>query len=319
MTNGATWSVGTANAGSGQKARGVLPVPGTTVQMPITLIHGARPGPQILVSGGVHGGEYPAIETAIRIARELDPGQVSGRVAVVHPYGISAFHARLQYLVPEDGKNPNRVFPGKATGTVSERMAHTLFEALVVGTSAWVDLHGGDLHEALVPFTVYSDGAAPEIVAKSRAMAEAFGISNIIVSQSIAGGTYGAAASRGIPAILSEAGGVGQLEEKDVATLLRGVRNVLRLLGVVPGAPEPVPPPTRLSKFVWLRSEHTGCWYPSVRAGDRVTEGQPIGVIKDYWGDVLAEHKAPASGVVIFIVTSLAINPTDPLVGIGAT
>jgi predicted deacylase len=319
MTNGATWSVGTANAGSGQKARGVLPVPGTSVQMPITLIHGARPGPQVLVSGGVHGGEYPAIETAIRIARELDPGQVSGRVAVVHPYGISAFHARLQYLVPEDGKNPNRVFPGKATGTVSERMAHTLFEALVVGTSAWVDLHGGDLHEALVPFTVYSDGAAPEIVAKSRAMAEAFGISNIIVSQSIAGGTYGAAASRGIPAILSEAGGVGQLEEKDVATLLRGVRNVLRLLGVVPGAPEPVPPPTRLSKFVWLRSEHTGCWYPSVRAGDRVTEGQPIGVIKDYWGDVLAEHKAPASGVVIFIVTSLAINPTDPLVGIGAT
>ena len=150
-------------------------------------------------------------------------------------------------------------------------------------------------------------------------MAEVFGITNIIVSQSIVGGTYGAAASRGIPAILSEAGGVGQLEEQDVATLQRGVRNVLRLLGVTPGAPEPVPQPTRLSRFVWLRSEHTGCWYPSLRAGDRVTEGQPIGVIKDYWGDVLAEHKAPASGVVIFIVTSLAINPTDPLIGIGAT
>ncbi len=319
MTNGATWSAGTASAAPGQKARGMLPVPGTAVQMPITLIHGARPGPQVLVTGGVHGGEYPAIEAAIRTARDLDPGQAAGRVAVVHPYGISAFHARLQYLVPEDGKNPNRVFPGKATGTVSERMAYTLMETLVAGTSAWVDLHGGDIHEALVPFTIYSDGASPDVVAKSRAMAEAFGIPNIIVSQSIAGGTYGAAASRGIPAILAEAGGIGQLDERDVATLLRGVRNVLRLLGVTPGAPEPVPPATFLSRFVWLRSEHTGCWYPSVRAGERVTEGQTIGVIKNYWGDVLVEHKAPASGVALFVVTSLAISPTDPLVGIGAT
>jgi len=319
MATDLTWTVGTANAARGQKGRGLLPVPGTSVQMPITLIHGARPGPRVLITGGVHGGEYPAIETAIRTARELDPGQVSGRVAVVHPYGITAFHARLQYLVPEDGKNPNRVFPGKATGTVSERMAFTLFETLVSGTDAWVDLHGGDIHEALIPFTVYSDGAAPEVVAKSRAMAEAFGISNIIVSQSIAGGTYGAAATRGIPAILSEAGGVGQLEEPDVAILVRGVRNVLRLLGVVPGAPEPAAPPTRLARFVWARSEHTGCWYPSVRAGDRVNEGERIGVIKDYWGDVLAEHKAPASGVVIFIVTSLAITPNDPLIGVGAS
>ena len=319
MMSDATWSAGTASAASGQKARGVLPVPGTGLEMPITLINGARPGPAALVTAGVHGGEYPGIEAAIRLARDLDPGQVNGRVAVVHIYGISAFHARQQYLVPEDGKNPNRVFPGRATGTVSERMAATLMETLAAGANAWVDLHGGDIHEALEPFTIYSDGAAPDVVAKSRAMAEAFGIPNIIVSQSIAGGTYGVAASRGVPAILAEAGGVGQLDEGNVAILLRGARNVLRLLGVTPGTPEPMPPANFMSKFVWLRSEHTGCWYPSVRDGERVTEGQIIGVIKSYWGDVVAEHRAPASGVVLFVVTSLAINPTDPLVGIGVT
>jgi predicted deacylase len=286
--------------------------------MPLTLINGARPGPMVLITGGVHGGEYPGIETAIRVARDLDPGQVNGRVAVVHPYGISAFHARLQYLVPEDGKNPNRVFPGRATGTVSERMAFALVETLAADANAWMDLHGGDIHEALVPFTIYSDAGPAEVVARARAMAECFGISNIIISQSISGGTYGVAASRGIPAILSEAGGVGQLDEGNVAILLRGVRNVLRLLGVTPGAPEPAPALHVMTQFVWLRSEHAGCWYPSVRAGEHVTAGQVIGVIKDYWGDVLVEHRAPASGVVIFVVTSLAINPTDPLVGIGA-
>lgn len=317
--SGTPWSVGTATAVPGAKARGVLPVPGTTLQLPLTLVHGAQDGPQVLVTGGVHGGEYPGIEAAIRLARDLDPGALRGRVAVIHIYGLSAFHARLQYLVPEDGKNPNRVFPGKATGTTAERMAATLMETLVTGSDAWVDLHGGDIHEALEPFTIYSGDGALEVVAKSRAMAEAYGIPHIIRSQAVAGSTYGAATGRGVAAILTEAGGVGQLAEGSVALHLNGLRNVLRLLGVLPGAPEAVRPATHFSQFVWLRSEHSGCWYPSVRAGERVRQGQVIGVIRDYWGELLVEHRAPTSGVALFVVTSLAINPTDPLLGIGAT
>jgi predicted deacylase len=92
---------------------------------------------------------------------------------------------------------------------------------------------------------------------------------------------------------------------------------VLRLLGVLAGQPEPVAPPSFMTQFVWLRSEHRGCWYPAVGAGERVAKGQLIGTIKDYWGDPLAEHRAPDDGVILFVVTSLAINPTDPLTGIG--
>jgi predicted deacylase len=301
----------------GSKWRGLLPVEGTEIEMPITVVHGRTGGPTVLVTAGIHGGEYPSIEAAIRLARDLDPAQCAGKVVIVHIYGISAFQARLQYLVPEDGKNPNRVFPGKATGTVSERMAYTVMETLAASADAWVDLHGGDIHEALEPFTIYSDAASPEVVAKSRAMAEVFGISNIIMSNSIAGGTYGAAAARGIPTILSEAGGVGQLDEASVGILSRGLDNVLRLLGVRSGKPEPVPPARYMNQFAWLRSEHVGCWYPAVRAGDHVDVDDVVGTIKDYWGEPVVDVRAPAGGVVLFIVTSLAINPTDPLVGIG--
>ncbi len=313
----APWSVNTLTVPPGQKVRGVLPIPGTGLEMPLTLIHGAKPGPLVLVSAGVHGGEYVGIETAMRFAREVDPKDVSGRLAVVHIYGVSAFHARQQYVVPEDGKNPNRVFPGRASGTVSERMAATLMETFVGGASAWVDLHGGDIHEALEPFVIYTEAAAPEVVAKSRAMAEAFGLPYVVTSQARAGNTYAGAASVGVPAILAEAGGMGQLEESSVALLLRGLANVSLLLGILPGSPKPAPRPTVFSRFDWLCSEHRGCWYPAVRAGDQVREGQLIGVIKDYWGDTLTEHRAPADGVVLFVVTSLAINPTDPLVGVG--
>jgi predicted deacylase len=301
----------------GAKTRSTLPVPGTGLQLPVTLVGGAAPGPSVLVTAGVHGGEYPGIEAAIRLARELDPAQVRGRATIVHVCGISAFHARMQYLTPEDGKNPNRVYPGRATGTVSERLAYTLMETCVAGADAWIDLHGGDLHEALLPFTIYSGAGSPDVAARAGAMAETFGIPHIMVSESIAGGTYGAAAARGVPAILAEAGGVGQLDEESVAVHLRGLRNVLRLLGTLPGGPEPVAPPVRLTRFDWLRAEHAGCWYPAVRAGERVTQGRTVGLVKDYWGETLAEPRAPSDGVVLFVVTSLAINPTDPLAGIG--
>jgi hypothetical protein len=312
------WSAGTVAAAPGQKARGVLPVPGTAIQMPLTLVCGAQPGPTVLVTAGVHGGEYPAIETAIRLARDLDPAATNGRVAFVHIYGVSAFHARLQYLTPEDGKNPNRVFPGRAAGTVSERMAATLMDALAAGADAWIDLHGGDIHEALEPFVACSGAGARDVADRARAMAGVFGIRHVIVSQSIAGGTYGAAAACGVPAILAEAGGQGVLDEANVALLTRGVRNVLQHLGVLAGAPAAAASPAVHTRFAWLRSEHAGCWYPAVRAGDAVVEGQTIGEIRDYWGERLAEHRAPATGVVLFVVTSLAINPGDPLLGVGA-
>lgn len=313
----APFVVGSASAAAGEKARGVLAIPGTGVEMPLTVVHGARDGPTVLVTAGVHGGEYPCIEAAIRTARDLDPARVAGRIAIIHLYGVSAFHARQQYLTPEDGKNPNRVFPGRATGTVSERMAAAVM-ALAASADAWIDLHGGDVHEALVPFVICSEAGPPAVAAKARAMADAFGIPHVIVSSSVGGGTYAAAAAQGIPAILAEAGGQGVLDEASVAVLASGVRRVLGHLGVLP-EPPPSPAPVEVfRRFVWVRAEHRGCWYPGVRAGDRVVDGQLLGVIRDYWGDPLVEHRAPAAGLVLFVVTSLAINPSDPLVGIGA-
>ena len=302
----------------GAKKSGFLEVPGTGVRMPVTVVTGVEDGPRVLITGGVHGGEYPGIEAAIRLARELDPRELRGSVVLVHPVNVPAFHARLQYLVPQDGKNLNRQFPGNAQGTVSERMAHVLMSEAARGVDAWVDVHGGDIHEALIPFTIYSDVAEKGVVSASRAMAEVYGIEHVLASASVKGGTYSAAANAGIPSILAEAGQVGQLDEASVAIHLRGCRNVLKHLGCLPGDPEPVPPIRLLQKFEWLYSGQTACWYPAVEIGHRVEKGQAVGVVRDYFGETLEEHRAPVSGVVLFLVTSLAINEGDPLLAVGA-
>ena len=311
------YQVGGTTAKPGTKRAGFLEVPGTSVQMPMTVANGGEPGPGVLITGGVHGGEYPPIEAAIRLARDLDPTRVCGQVVVIPIVNPLAFQARQQYLVPQDGKNLNRQFPGNASGTYSERMAYTIMTEIVSKVDAWVDLHGGDIHEALVPFTIYSDSAAADVVSRSRALAEVYGIEYVVASDSVKGATYAASAAAGVPCILAEAGQVGQLDEENTQIHLKGCWNVLRHLGVLPGDPDPVAPIKLLQDFSWLRAEQAGCWYPSSKIGDIVQAGQPVGVIKNYFGDSLAECRAPATGAVLFLVTSLAINEEDPLIGVG--
>jgi len=311
------YQVGGTTAKPGTKRAGFLEVPGTSVQMPMTVANGGEPGPGVLITGGVHGGEYPPIEAAIRLARDLDPTRVCGQVVVIPIVNPLAFQARQQYLVPQDGKNLNRQFPGNASGTYSERMAYTIMTEIVSKVDAWVDLHGGDIHEALVPFTIYSDSAAADVVSRSRALAEVYGIEYVVASDSVKGATYAASAAAGVPCILAEAGQVGQLDEENTQIHLKGCWNVLRHLGVLPGDPDPVAPIKLLQDFSWLRAEQAGCWYPSSKIGDIVQAGQPVGVIKNYFGDSLAECHAPAAGAVLFLVTSLAVNEEDPLIGVG--
>ncbi|MDE3138122.1 MAG: hypothetical protein KGL59_16180, partial [Acidobacteriota bacterium] len=93
---------------------------------------------------------------------------------------------------------------------------------------------------------------------------------------------------------------------------------LMRRLDIIPGgAPEPVPF-TLLEQFLWLRSEHEGFWYPAVAVAEAVKEGQVLGHVKDCEGHVLQTAVSPADGHVLFIVTSLAINATDPLLAVGA-
>src|SRR5215212_2704840 len=269
-----TLTIGSLAAERGQKLRGWLPVPGTSIQLPLTLIHGTRPGPTLLVTGGIHGGEYPGIEAAIQLARTLDPAAMSGSVIVVSITSPTAFQARLQYRVPEDGLNLNRQFPGRITGTYSQRLAACVMAELASRADAWVDLHGGDIHEELEPFTIYSAGAAPEVRAESARLAAVYGIRYLVESDSVRGGTYGAAAANGLPCILTEAGGVGQLDSAAVEIHSCGLQNVLRALEIVPGTPEPVEPSVLLRTFKVVTSEHAGCWYALVRAGETVAQGQ---------------------------------------------
>jgi len=298
------------------KTRGFISVHGTPVEMPFTFIHGANPGKSMLITAGVHGGEYPCIETAIQLANEIDPAHVTGSILIIHPVNPAAFLARMQYYGPFDGKNLNRVFPGKATGTVSERIAYKVHQ-FQRAADFYLDLHGGDIHEGLVPFVIYSTLGDAAKAEQSKLASALLGFPYVVGSVSD-NGSIGAAAKSGTPGFLAELGQCGRWNVEEVDQYKEAVLNVLRSFEVIPGEVKQYDVEF-LEKMLVTTATVEGCWYPSVQLEDRVKKGQKLGEIRDYFGNMKAAYFTDSDGVVLYLVTSLAITANDPLAAVGVS
>jgi predicted deacylase len=287
---------------------------------PFFSIVGAQPGPTFLITAGIHAAEYTGVEAAIRLGRLLDPAELSGTVVIIPLLNRPGFYERSIYVNPEDNDNMNRVFPGSPDGTWSERFAHYLLNDVVSGVQFSIDLHAGDLIEDLVPFVGYRESGRPENDQMMLTMMAAYGAAwsvRRLPSGERVGLLYAAAAERGVAAILAESGRNGLLEEDAVQRHVDGVLNILRTVGILAGAPVAVPPPTLLTRFDWLRSEHEGIFHCAVKVNDQVKAGQVLGEMVDLLGNPLGQITAPADGVVLFLVTSPAIKADGLLMGIG--
>src|ERR1700712_1306050 len=102
----------------------LTPVEG--LEIPYGIVEGAAPGPCLLVTAGVHASEYVSIEAAVRLMR-TDPATLRGTLVVLPILNVSGFKARSIYVMPEDGQNLNRMFPGDPEGSTGQRLAPWLF------------------------------------------------------------------------------------------------------------------------------------------------------------------------------------------------
>lgn len=289
------------------------------VEHPAFEARGARDGPHVALLGGIHGCEYSSIAAVMRFMRELDTKELAGSITAAPVVSMQSFERRSAFVVPEDGKNLNRSFPGTYDGTYTDALARGIFDELIAPADAVLDLHGGDLVEALEPFAIYEAGPAEE---RARQLVVAFGLPYVVREEpagGIGGMTTSAAAAAGIPAVIAEAGGCGQLEEAAVELLVDGVRNALRTLEMLPG---PVAPPRadmrEVGAFDWLRCREAGWWEASVGVGAEVAAGDLLGRVKNLWGDEVEEIRAPRDGVVLFLTTSAAVADDGLLLGLGA-
>lgn len=315
-------------AAPGEKASGMIAVPArgdSGTQIPVTIIRGRQSGPTLALIGGTHGSEVAPIVALQRLRGELDPAQLRGTLLIVHVANMPSFLGRTVYYSPMDGKNLNRVYPGKADGTASERIAHAITTEIIERADYLVDMHAGDGNESLRPYTYWSSlGLDRRADSVSREMALAWGHERIVVDndrpRDLAASLYtqNTAHLRGRPAITTETGWLGIPDELMIQSNVTAALRLMRYLRMIPGPVELVQYPIWINRTEVLRSPATGTWHAAVERGHTVTAGTLIGRVTDFFGTTLAEVRAPFAGEVLYVVGTPAMSRGEPVAMIGA-
>jgi predicted deacylase len=292
---------------------------GPDITIPVATIEGQGDGPTVLVVAGVHGSEYTGLEAVRRLHRSVDPEQLSGRLITVPCFGLPAFYGFTTHVSPIDGRNPGREFPGASTGTHTQRAAHLLWTNLVEPSDAVVDVHGGDLEEELTEYVQVNLTGDEDLDARALAFARSFGFDLIVTSPVPAtapeqGGLFGMAAAAGKLGVLTEAGSHGILDLDLAGWYHDRLLDGLRGFGMLPGTPPDVEQ-TRLHRFGGVYAQVEGCWYPSVRKGDRVQQGQRVGEMRDVFGEHVCDVHVDEDAVVLGVMTIPARPEGSMLLG----
>lgn len=306
------------NTKHGEKVQGFIKILDTNIEIPITLINGEKEGKTVVITAGVHGCEYPGIKTAIELADEINPKDVSGNIIIVHIVNTLGFKEKRAAIMPEDNKNILRVFPGNKNGTVSDKIAYFITNEIYSKADIYFDLHGGDLHEDLVPHIYYPAKAEDEIVEKCIEIAKYFNVNYFAKSNNTNGTFTSAAINHKIPSLLIERGGCGLCKEKEVIEYKKDMLNVLSKLNVLDyEITQGEVSPKEIKEAIYLDSLNEGCWTCFVSAGKFIKKGDKLGEIRDYFNNIIDTYYAEFDGIILYNTVALSVEKGSSLVAYG--
>jgi predicted deacylase len=317
-----SFHVGSIEARPGETKSGFIEIAAGVdegTRIPISVIHGSRSGPVLAAIAGVHGYEYPPITALQRVRSKLDPQDLVGTVILVHIANMPSFLGRTIYYSPVDGKNLNRVYPGRADGTVSERIAYAITTEVIERADVVIDMHCGDGNEALRPYAYWMQSGDAELDERTRDLVVAFGLDHIVIDRDRPRDadaslyTSNTALTRGKPGFTTETGKLGSNDEHSVAMAVRGVWNVLRHLDMLEGEVELPGGIVWLDGYEVVRSPVTGIFRAAVQDGYAIAEGGLLGTLVDFFGDPIQFVRAPFAGVVNYVVGTPPVSEGEPV------
>ncbi|CAM5370652.1 hypothetical protein [Streptomyces afghaniensis 772] [Streptomyces afghaniensis] len=294
---------------------------GAPILIPLHVIKGEANGPVLWINGAVHGDETNGVAALLALSNELQPKRINGTVIITPVSNPLAFQAR-QKNTPQDLLDLDQQFPGVEKGTISERIAFQLYDAIQLHATHVIDVHTVGSYFKGRPYTVFKKlpGELSENAFKqSEQLARVFGgrfhckLDFSKKLNEIPGNTEGfldvQSLKRGIPAFMVEIGSGGLIEPDNVSFALQGFKNVLRQLGISDDKTETRDAGTTILNRSYIYSDVGGLLTKTAEAGDFVKQNETIAEITNLLGEVI-EIKAPADAYII-------INRRNPTVETG--
>ncbi len=266
----------------------------TPMTMPVQVICGKRPGPKLFVCAALHGDEITGVEVIRRLLKLSAIGQVRGTLIAVPIVNVFGFISLSRYL--PDRRDLNRSFPGSPKGSLASRLAHLFLHEIVAKCTHGIDLHTGAVHRANYP--QIRANLDDEEVAR---MAKSFGVPVVVNASLREGSLRQAAATKGVPVIVYEAGEALRFEEFSIRAGVKGVLRVMRAIGMLPTKKNRRPPLESIvaGSSTWVRAPASGILRASIALGAQVRAGASLGLVSDPFGEKEVEMHSPTDGVVI--------------------
>jgi predicted deacylase len=283
---------------------------GEEVAIPVGTLVGSAPGPTVAITAGMHAGEYTGVLAAIRLFQQLDPAELRGTLIIVPVISTRAFMWRNMQLSPVDEKEMHYQVPGNPDGTYSELHIDVLY-SIVKDATYLIDMHAGEFAQSLAPWVAVPIAGSDSVCQESMRLARGFNVPylDLRTEQATIPAWCRFLAEQGIANCWTEIGSNG-LPDDDLITLqYEGCLNALKVVGLVRGEPRGSVRHRYLGHQQYtVTAEQSGLWYPQIRAGDRVRQGQLLGELRDYFGELIEQYHAPFDGIVAYYWTSPAIN-----------
>ncbi len=301
----------------------------TKTSIPITIFHGSKPGPVLGITCGIHGFEYPPIVAGQLLINDIDPRKLSGTIILVQVANLASFLARSPFNNPIDKQNLNRSFPGNKNGSISQQIAHFISKKVIKRSNYFLDIHGGDAPEDLMPYIAYyHHDDFKERSSKGRKMCLSMGFDHVVVFNTTEKdymkaehpSTYCSAEAFkiGIPSIDIECGRMGQAEALFTNKIVNGVKALLGHLEMTMESTNEAVSPIIIWERSYLESEHQGIFYPSKKSGDFVSKGMKLGHITDFFGKTIQELVAKEEGIILLILGTPPVNRGETIAVIGS-
>ncbi|MDT0607441.1 succinylglutamate desuccinylase/aspartoacylase family protein [Croceitalea rosinachiae] len=283
--------------------------------LPISIFKGKADGPVFTIVAGVHGFEYPPIVATQQLMQEIHIDSLSGTIIFIPIANRGSFYNRTPFINPVDGINLNNAFPGNIDGTITQQLAHLITTNIIPVSDVFLDIHGGDAPEDLLPFICYYDNKnRPEQTQQAKQLSEISGFEYVVSypyalsDEDPAKYVFKQAVQDGKTALSIESGKLGNVQEEAVELVKNGVYNMLTDMKMYNKKHVLKKKPIRLNDQVYIRSNKKGIFYSSYKAGDSVQKDAVVGYTTDEFGTILEEYKASKSGIILYMLATPPIN-----------
>lgn len=297
--------------------------------LPVTVIKGPEKGPVFSIVAGIHGYEYPPIIAVQEILQEIKPELVKGTIIIVPVASMESFQKRTPFINPLDHKNLNNAFPGSPGGTPTDQIADLITREIISNSTVFLDIHGGDASEDLLPFVCYydrKDKLEKTVLAHNLSVQSEIGL---IVSYPYdlnpaepAKYAFKQAVQQGITALSIEAGKLGTVQNENVEMIKTAVYNMLEYVQVYAKDKSKLQNKSsviHLNRQDYIRVPQNGIFYSHLKSGDKVKKKQVLGFITDEFGKKKQDIISDTDGIILYKVGTPPVNKGETLFCIGYT